>query len=49
MNITWRREVVSLRQMVRLHLHDLRRAVTSVEEAIRGARPGLIAGATEHT
>jgi IclR family transcriptional regulator, mhp operon transcriptional activator len=42
MNITWRRDVVSVRQIVRLHLHDLRRAVASVEQAIHNARPELV-------
>jgi hypothetical protein len=44
MNITWRRDVVPVRQMVRLHLHDLRRAVNAVERAIRDARPELVTG-----
>jgi IclR family transcriptional regulator, mhp operon transcriptional activator len=44
LNITWRRDVVSVRQMVRLHLHDLRRAVASVERAVQDARQGFAAG-----
>ncbi|HEV7931472.1 MAG TPA: hypothetical protein VGP70_04015 [Actinomadura sp.] len=42
MNLTWRREVAPLHQIVRLYLHDLRRAVTAVEEQVRDARPDLI-------
>lgn len=44
MNITWRRDVVSVQQIVRLHLHDLRSAVASVEQAIRDARPEFASG-----
>jgi IclR family mhp operon transcriptional activator len=42
MNLTWRRDVVSLQQIVRLHLHDLRRAVAAVEAGVRQARPELV-------
>jgi len=49
LNITWRRDVVSVPQMVRLHLHDLRRAVTSVEQAIHRARPELGSGGNAST
>jgi IclR family transcriptional regulator, mhp operon transcriptional activator len=49
LNITWRRDVVSVPQMVRLHLHDLRRAVISVEQAIHRARPELVSGGNAAT
>jgi IclR family transcriptional regulator, mhp operon transcriptional activator len=33
-NLTWRRDVLSVRQIVRLHLQDLRHAVTTVEQQV---------------
>jgi IclR family mhp operon transcriptional activator len=36
-NLTWRKEVFTIRQMARLHLPDLRRAVTDVERMLASA------------
>ncbi len=44
MNLTWRRHVHTVQEVVRLHLLDLRRAVTAVETAAREARRELVTG-----
>lgn len=36
-NLTWRKDVFTIRQMARLHLHDLRQAVTDVERKLTSA------------
>jgi IclR family transcriptional regulator, mhp operon transcriptional activator len=41
MNLTWRRDVHTVQEVVRLHLTDLRRAVGAVEAAVQHAGPEL--------
>lgn len=41
MNLTWRREVHTVQEVVRLHLSDLRHAVGAVEAAVRNSGPEL--------
>lgn len=46
MNLTWRRDVAPLQEIVRLYLYDLRHAVAVVEKQIRDFRPDLVASWT---
>ena len=38
-NLTWRRRALPVQQIVRLHLHDLRRAVAGIEHLAMSAQP----------